>query len=174
MQTGTCQGHCGPDYYGNTLHYYLEYQDYTYSIPGSGYAWKDQGVATGTGNVEFTVWSDGTGGDDQFGHWFNTYVNINTGPNNTSPIWITRLSENWTYQAAEGEVYNSTTVNEPMGNACFGCTSFNSQFLDLGWYSSGSTTWGIWDPSYDPGAIGFADPPYTYTPHQPYYWFTVD
>ncbi len=151
-------------------HYYLEYKDYSNPTPQ---LW-DFGVASGTGNVQYVIWGDSTGGVDGFGQYYNTFFNFNTGPDSISPQWNTRLSELWTYQDAFGEVLNSTATNEPMGRVCFGCTSFSSQFYDLGWFNNG-TTWGLWTGSYDPPAPGVLHTaPYTYTTNSAYYNFTVD
>jgi hypothetical protein len=169
MQTGNAIGTARNTTW-TQWHYYLEYKDYTMQTPS---LW-DFGVATGTGNVQYTIWGNGTGGVDGLGQYYNTFLNFNTGPDDVSPNWTTRLTELWTYQDAFGEVLNTTATNEPMGTVCFGCTTFSSQFYDLGWFNNPGTTWGLWTPNYDPPAPRvLANAPYRYTLNSSFYNFTV-
>jgi hypothetical protein len=61
---------------------------------------------------------------------------------------------------------------------CFGCTSFGSQFYDLGWFNNPGTTWGLWTSNEDPPAPAIVNnyPPYTYIPYpnSAYYNFILD
>lgn len=161
LQAGNCIGSCGDEVWG-TKTSYLEYRDYALS-----YNFVSFGDPSET-YTQYSVWGDGTGGVDGIGTYYNTHVTYKSGPGG-SPVWGTRLRENWSFNDAFGEVFNSTQVNEPMGAACFGCHSAGSYF-GLGWYSSGSTTWSLWSTSNDTPFTWDDTPYYRDVTSQYYRW----
>jgi hypothetical protein len=150
----------------STQLHYLEYTDYanSYAIvhnwgPAQGYN-------------QYAVWGDSTGGVDGIGSYFNTFINVRSVPDSTSPSWTTRLTDLWQDSQAVGEVYSATTYHEPMLLGEFGWSG-SFEFFDLAVYEGPgpSATWSIWDTRTTP--VQYQDPGYTYTPLTSWYHFKI-